>query len=140
MGWHLLWSSLLGKPCNKATARFYQCAGDVAELSTAASVDVALANSSSLSLHPKQTRLGQILAILVEASATRKGGLPITDARRSADIPRFASELVARGCGVPVHRPIQEMSTISTHATEDRCVTHSLPLHVKPDATEISVF
>ena len=72
MEWLLLWSSLLGKPCNKATARFYQCAGDVAELSTAASVDVALASSNNLPLHPKQTRLGHILAILAEATATRK--------------------------------------------------------------------
>ena len=69
---HLLLMSFLGKPCNNATARFDQCAGDVAELSKAASVDVALAGSSSSSLHPKQTRLEQIPAILAEANATRK--------------------------------------------------------------------
>ena len=64
--------SFLGKPCSKATARFDQCDGGVAELSMAASVDVALASSSNVSMHPKQTHLGQIPAMLAEANATKK--------------------------------------------------------------------
>ena len=69
--------SLLGKTCSKATARFDQCAGGVAELSKAASVDVALASSSSLSLHPKQTRLEQILGTLFGGQRNKKGGCPL---------------------------------------------------------------
>ena len=71
-GLHLLLFLLMCKLCNTTTARFDQCAGDAPELSRAVFVDVARASSSSLSLHPMQTRLEQIPASLAVANATRK--------------------------------------------------------------------
>ena len=71
-GLHLLLFLLMCKICSTTTARFDQCAGDAPELSMAVFVDVDRASSSNLSLHPRQTRLEQIPAILAEANTTRK--------------------------------------------------------------------